>query len=186
MQKNIHAALMLLWAQDQNNNPSQVWQARRDSSYDWRDFTGTQAPHWYETYQYRRKPDAVGVCGSKHHIDAQQQWTDDQVKVKALYDKFVNDKKDLPVWQFRSMGSSYWSDVDVQVRPSWYPDYDYRRKPVPVPVFHAAGRAAWNTDAASSVWQYRKPDSKVWHDLDPGEQPKWFENRDYRKKPVVY
>ncbi len=180
MNKNIHAELMLLWAMDQNNNPSQVWQYSEkflEEDGDNNPWIDIKIPEWFHFNNYRRKPrEIISVYGSKYHIDQQAQMKAD---VEA---------GNSQMWQWKYVNESTWQDSYLEQAQNfiWGDGYEYRRKPAPLP--HEDLRVQWQEDQElppPSVWQYELREGTGWVDLRRGREPRWFESRNYRRKPEV-
>jgi hypothetical protein len=116
-----HYHSLVEWVFDSYKNPGQVWQAtRKDGS--WMDLDAGQEPRWFESRDYRRKPEAEIQETGLPHTPVNEGLPGDAAKREWLEDQRV------PQWQATRKDGT-WMDITPGTEPRWFESRRYRRKP---------------------------------------------------------
>jgi hypothetical protein len=160
---NKHLKLKLQWHFDQIANPEQVWQYKSEGQSDWFSSSLGYEPEWHESSEYRRKP----VVEAKTEAQLNSEENSMNTDVKLMLARLA---------AITAMGKLIETSDNFVALSGIMENPQHK---------HFSTLARWMADQVadpSQVWQATRKDG-TWMDLDQGQEPRFYESREYRRKP---
>jgi hypothetical protein len=158
-----HAELKVQWVQDQRDNWTQVWQYKTKYQDEWHDKASSFEPLWDEDTQYRSKPVVETQTEAQLNLEENSMNTDTKLMLARVMAITAMSKLIVTTDNLDGL-------TEVMINPQHK---------------HFHTFVQWMADQVkdpSRVWQATRKDG-TWMDLDAGQEPRFYESREYRPKP---